>query len=201
VIPLTDLYSRTLAIIGGLSIGKLGALMGSLSAIVGVWLGEIFTNQWGAAGLAGVIAACFGSFMVLIPKYMEQKRKNAVTFAEVRDKEQGALLTRMADLHEKEMAFYKLQVAEAQLVASLERSAKHEVIGELTGAQSHNQILVNQLVRAGLTPLVELHPVDYRKLSGATDDQVTELRQAAVKVAQDNVKAVADGPAEAASAK
>jgi hypothetical protein len=45
-----------------------------------------------------------------------------------------------------------------------------------------------------MTPLVELHPVDYRKLSGATDDQVTQLRQDAVKVAQDNVKAVADGP-------
>jgi hypothetical protein len=157
----------------------------TVSGVLGVILGEIFTGQWGTAGLAGAVAATVGAFFVFIPRFMEQRRKNVVSYSEVRDKEQTALLARMADLNAREIAFYKLQVAEAIYVASLERQAKHDLLGELTASQSHNQILITQIRKLGAEPVIELHPIDYTKITKPVDEEIQRLRKQAVEVAKD----------------
>lgn len=175
------MLNRFFLYIAALSFKAALALGMTVSGAVGVMLGEAFTNQWGAAGLAGTVAAIVGAFLIFIPRYMEQRRKNVETFSDVKDKEMTAVLKRAADLNEREVAFCKLQIAEAQLISTLEREAKHKVIGELTGAQSHNQILVNQLLKCGQTPLVELNPIDYHQLSGEVDKEIKAIRQGAIK--------------------
>lgn len=179
--------STLFSVIGALPLKTTLWLATSLSGVLGMIMEEAmtgFSGQWGSAGLAGVIAACFSATLVLIPKFMEQRRKNKLTYAQVRDQEQGALLARMSAVQEKEIAFYKLQVAESQLVASLERASKHDVVGELTAAQSHNKILREQLLRNNIEPLVELHPVDYKNLTAGVDKQIKDIREKSVEEAR-----------------
>jgi hypothetical protein len=186
-IQLTELNQRAMTFVGELSIKATLALSSSVSATLG-FLGEFArTNQWGSAGLAGVIAATVGGAFVFIPRIMEQRRKNVESFSVVRDKETTALISRMADLHKEELAFEKLRSAEANYVASLERQAKHDLLSELSGAQSHNQILVDQLRRLGHEPVIELHPVDYRKIVGHVDEEIKQMRKSAVETAKDSL--------------
>lgn len=176
-----------ITLIAGLPLKTSMWLATGLATVLGAITEEAmtgFTGQWGAAGLAGIIGGCFTATVVLIPKYMEQRRRNKITYAQVRDQEQGAILSRMSMVHESEVAFLKLQVAEAHLVASLERSSKHEVVGELTASQSHNKILCEQLLRAGMEPVVSLHPVDYKTLTAGVDKQIKEIREKAVEDAR-----------------
>jgi hypothetical protein len=185
-------YLATLSFKSALAFGT------AVSGVIGVILGELFTNQWGSATLSGAIAASVGGFFIFIPRFMEQRRKNVQTFSEIKDKEMTTHLARLAELHKEELTFHKLKEAEAIYVASLERKAKHDLFSELTGAQSHNQILVNQLLELGQKPLVTLHPIDYKKITGAVDEEIQVLRRQSVDLAQMAVVA-ADGPSKVAT--
>jgi uncharacterized membrane protein YccC len=177
------LYIASLSFKAALAFGT------TVSGVIGVILGEIFTNQWGAAGLAGALAACVGAFFVFIPRYMEQRRRNVETFSQLKEREISSIITRLTDLAEKEKAFLNLQLTEALLISALERQAKHDLAGELTAAQTHNTILTDQLKTLGQTPVVTLHPVNPAKISGRVDEEIKAMRMKSVDTAHSAVQA------------
>jgi uncharacterized membrane protein YeaQ/YmgE (transglycosylase-associated protein family) len=187
--------NRLFLYIAGLSFKSALAFGTTFTGIIGVFLGEIFTNQWGAAGLAGAIAASVGAFFVFIPRFMEQRRKNVETFSEVKEKEMAHIVSRLADLAEKEKAFLNLQLTEAQYIASLERKSKHDLAGALGAAQDHNQILYDQLKRAGLEPVITLHPVNATSISSRVDEEIKAMRLKSIDAAHRAVNASTDGTA------
>lgn len=154
---------------------------------MGLFLGEVFTNQWGAAGLAGVIASALGAAVVVVPKVMEQKRESKKTYSEIREKEISTTVERLSSVCEREKAFLNLQIAELALSVTLERGSKHDAIAELTDAQSRNHILTEQLRKANIEPLVEIHQIDYKALSGKADDTIREMRKKTVEAARNAI--------------
>lgn len=173
--------------IAGLSIKGLAMASSTVSGIFGVILGEIFTNQWGVAGLAGVIASAFGASFVVIPKIMEQRRETKKTYSEIREKEITSTVERLSSVCEREKAFLNLQIAELSLSVTLERGSKHDAIDELTDAQSRNRILIEQLRKAGVEPLVTVHEIDYKTLSGKADETLREMRKKTVEAAREAI--------------
>jgi hypothetical protein len=182
-----SIFGRIAAFITGLSIKGLLALSTSLCGTFGIILGEWTTGQWGTAGFAGVIASGLGAAFVVIPKIMEQRRESKKTFSEIREKEITSTVDRLSSVCEREKAFLNLQIAELALSLTLERSSKHDAIAELTDAQSRNIILIEQLQKANIQPLVAIHHIDYRELSGKADDTLREMRKKTVETVRQSI--------------
>jgi len=192
--------TRVAVFITGLSLKGLFALSSSICGVIGVTLGEVVTGQWGAAGLAGVVASGLGAAFVVVPKVMEQRRESKKTYSEIREKEIASTVERLSSVCEREKAFLNLQIAELALSVTLERGSKHDAIAELTDAQSRNNILIEQLYKAGIEPLVKVHTIDYRTLSGKADDTLREMRKKSVEAARDAIP-VSDNGKTAANEK
>lgn len=173
--------------ITSLSIKGLLALSTSVCAFVGVTLGEIFTGQWGEAGKTGVIAATIGAAFVVIPKVMEQHRESKKTYSEIREKEISSTVERLSAVCEREKAFLNLQIAELNLAVTLERNLKHDAIAFATEMQSRAIILIEQLRKAHIDPIVELKEINYRELSGKADKTLTEMKKKTVETARDAI--------------
>lgn len=183
-------FGRIAAFITGLSIKGLLALSTSICGTFGIIIGELSTGQWGAAGLAGVIASGLGAVFVVVPKIMEQRRESKKTYSEIREKEITSTVERLSSVCEREKAFLNLQIAELSLSVTLERGSKHDAIAELTDAQNRNIILTEQLRKVDIEPLVKVHQIDYRELSGKADDTLREMRKKTVEAARDAISTV-----------
>jgi hypothetical protein len=183
-VEMLGVFGKVAAFITGLSIKGLIALSSSLCGTLGLILGEAATGQWGTAGLAGVIASGLGATFVVIPQIMKQRRESKKTYSEIREKEITSTVERLSSVCEREKAFLNLQIAELSLSVTLERGSKHDAIAELTDAQSRNIILIEQLRKAEIEPLVKVHQIDYRELSGKADDTLREMRKKTVEAAR-----------------
>lgn len=198
-VEMLGIVGRIAAFITSLSIKGLLALSSTLCGVIGVTLGEMSTGNWGAAGLAGVIASGLGAAFVVVPKIMEQRRETKKTYSEIREKEISSTVERLSTTCEREKAFLNLQIAELALSLTLERGSKHDAIAELTDAQARNNILSEQLLKAGIEPLVKVHAIDYRQLSGKADNTLREMREKTVEAAREAIPPATNGKEKTAT--
>ena len=155
-------------------------------SLLGFITGEAITHQWGSAGLAGILAGGFGALCILIPKFMEQRRKNMETFSEYAKSNHGA---HRADGRPARQREFILQIAGSRIESGRDPGARgksgHHRRGD--GRPKSQPILSDQIRRLGHEPLVELHPVDYHAISGAVDKQIKEIKIKALQVARENI--------------
>lgn len=168
-----------LAIIA-LSFKKLFALGMLVGGGVGAFLGEVMTNQWGVAGLAGTIGAIFSAFLLFVIRFMEQRRKNRETDTNISER----IFGQQAELHSKQMAnitqslrFYQLVAAERDFIATVERRAKHDVLGQLTLAEMLISEYERELAQAKIEPADRYQRKPYAELCGDADKKVEEAKR------------------------
>lgn len=185
-----DQLHKAAIYISGLSYKACVALSVPIGTLLGIVFGEAATNQWGAATLAGVIAGGFTTIVTILPRIMEQRRKSRLTDAEVRETATANLITRLQDSHKTDMAalrqlhvqeveFLKRVIAEKELVATLERQAKHDAVAEWTDAATMLAVYASILKEAGK----EAPPYTtktYKEVVGKADEEIKAIATARV---------------------
>lgn len=163
---------------GGLSAKTFALVLTGSSALFGIVLGEAFTSQASGAALAGGVATVLAGLVLVIPRVMEQRRKSRESAARL----QTDLLTKMTEFHDRELNFYKCQLAAERLIITIERNAKHAAISEWGAAVNHYQILAAQLRANKLTPDIVLTVKTYAEVLGESDKEIKQVN--ATRVAE-----------------
>lgn len=164
----------------GLSVKSLGALGIPAAAILSGLAEFGFTNQWGSAGLAGVIGGCFVAVIAFGPKWMEARRKAIWSQSEIEQTQTDKTIERFEKIMERQasffrdeiaakdrqIAFYQTVAAERDLIATLERNSKHAVLSQLTTAEI--KLLKPEAPHTNLS---------YGEMVGDNDKEITESKK------------------------
>lgn len=148
----------------------------SFSAVTGVLLGEAMTSQIGLSALAGGIATTMATVFLVIPRIMEQRRRTRETSAKI----QADSIALLMSAHDRDVAFYKTEIAEGKLERANLIDAKHRAAGEWMAALNAYHILVGQLRELGHKPEMTLHPAPYMDIVNEADESLKATAAARV---------------------
>jgi hypothetical protein len=167
---------RFFLLIGGLSSKAFAMLVTSCSAFLGLVFGEAMTNDLGRAGIAGAVATGLAAVFLVIPRIMEQRRKSRESAAKL-NADSIALLMKA---HDRDIDFYKSEIAALKLERALLIDAKHKAVGEWTASFQGYMVLVGQLRGLGQKPEIELQPAKYLDIAGEADETMKQVAAARV---------------------
>jgi hypothetical protein len=173
---------RLFLLVGGLSSKAFAVLVAGTSGFFGIVIGEALTNHIGLSALAGAIATTMAAVFLVIPRIMEQRRKSRESAAKV----QSDAIALLMGAHDRDVAFYKAEIAALKLERAMLIDAKHKAAGEWMAALGGYRILVGQLRGLGQNPEIELHPAHYLDIVGEGDKALKEV--AAARVAESPAK-------------
>ncbi len=167
---------RFFLLVGSFSSKAFAMLFTGCSALVGVVIGEAVTNDLVRAGFAGAVGTCIAAVFLVIPRIMEQKRKSRESNAKL----QADSIALLMNAHDRDVAFYKSEIAALKLERAHLIDAKHKAAGEWFAALNAYRILVGQLRGLGQTPEFELEPAKYLDIVGEGDKTMKDVAAARV---------------------
>lgn len=164
--------------IASLSFPKLLTIGITGGSTIGTFLGELMTNQWGAAGLSGVIGGTLMAVVLVVPRVMEQRRKTQESEATISSK----LFEQQAKFYERRLLilndivrYYQIVAAQRDLIATYERSSKHDVLSQLNAAELAIREHEYQAASAG-RPFHQYQPRSYADICGDNDRKVERAK-------------------------
>ncbi len=167
---------RFFLLVGSFSSKAFAMLFTGCSALVGVVIGEAVTNDLVRAGFAGAVGTCLAAVFLVIPRIMEQRRKSRESSAKL----QADSIALLMSAHDRDVAFYKAEIAALKLERAMLIDAKHKAAGEWFAAVQGFGILVGQLRGLGQQPEIELHPANYIDIVGEGDKALKDVAAARV---------------------
>lgn len=167
---------RLFLFIGALSSKAFALLVTGTSAFMGIVIGEAMMSQAGLAALSGAIATTFTAVFLVIPRIMEQRRKSRESESKLRSDSIALLMS----AHDRDVAFYKGEIAALKLERAHLIDAKHKAAGEWFAALNAYRILVAQLRGLGQNPEFELLPANYLDIVGEADNALKDAASAGV---------------------
>jgi hypothetical protein len=173
---------RLFLFIGALSSKTFAMLVSSSSFLLSAAVGEALTNQAGLAILAGAIGTGFAAVCLVVPRVMEQRRKSRESTAKVQSdateraaKLQSEAIALLMGAQDRDVAFYKAEIAALKLERAMLIDAKHKAAGEWFAALNAYRILVGQLRELGKTPEFVLQPANYLDIVGEADQSLKKV--------------------------
>jgi uncharacterized membrane protein len=178
---------RLFLFIGALSSKTFAMLVSSSSFLLSAAVGEALTNQAGLAILAGAIGTGFAAVCLVVPRVMEQRRKSRESTAKVQSdatesaaKLQSDSIALLMNAHDRDVNFYKSEIAAAKLERAHLIDAKHKAAGEWFAAVNAFRILEGQLRGLGQSPEICLNPAKYLDIVGEADQSLKATAAARV---------------------
>ncbi len=173
-----ELLNRIHYGIAALSFPKLLSIGVTGGGMLGTFIGELVTNQWGTAGLSGVIGGTVMALVLVVPRVMEQRRKSHESEATISSK----LFEQQAKFYERRLLilndivrYYQIVAAQRDLIATYERNSKHDVLSQLNAAEIAIREHEYQAASGG-RKFQEYRPRSYSEICGDNDRKVERAK-------------------------